>query len=304
MYDVRRLRLLRELAARGTVTAVAEALAYTPSAVSQGLAQLERDTGVALLERVGRRVRLTEAGRRLAGHADAVIVRLEAAEADLAGLAGEAAGPLRVACFQTAAVTLVVPALMALEREHPGIEGEIADREAEVSLPELRLGDPDLVVAEEYEHAPRRLDAALERQELGRDQLLIALPEGHPAAAEERVDLRALAEEPWVTAREDSAFAAMLIRSCRTLGGFEPEIRHRTNDLRLLSELVARLGAVSLVPSIGREWMVPGVALRPPAGPSLDRRIVMVQRRGADARPVVSALKSALIARARELGLS
>jgi DNA-binding transcriptional LysR family regulator len=304
MYDVRRLRLLRELAARGTVTAVAEALAYTPSAVSQGLAQLERDTGVALLERAGRGVRLTEAGRRLAGHADAVIMRLEAAEADLTGLAGEATGPLRVACFQTAAVTLVVPALVALEREHPGIEGEIADREAEVSLPELRLGDHDLVVVEEYEHAPRRLDAALEREELGRDQLLIALPEGHPAAGEEHVQLRALAAEPWVTAREDSAFAAMLVRSCRTLGGFEPEIRHRTNDLRLLSELVARLGAVSLVPSLGRAWMVPGVALRPPAGPSLDRRIVMVQRRGADARPAVSALRSALVARAHELALS
>jgi DNA-binding transcriptional LysR family regulator len=304
MYDVRRLRLLRELAARGTVTAVAKALAYTPSAVSQGLAQLERDTGVVLLERVGRGVRLTEAGRRLAEHADAIIVRLEAAEADLAGLAGEAAGPLRVACFQTAAVTLVVPALVALEREHPGIEGAIADREAEVSLPELRLGDHDLVVVEEYEHAPRRIDAGLERIELGRDQLLIAVPEGHSAAADERVDLRELAAERWVTAREGSAFAAMLIRSCRTLGGFEPEIRHRTNDLRLLSELVARLGAVSLVPSLGRAWMVPGVALRPPAGPSLDRRIVMVQRHGADARPAVSALRSALVARAQELALS
>jgi DNA-binding transcriptional LysR family regulator len=304
MYDVRRLRLLRELAARGTVTAVAKALAYTPSAVSQGLAQLERDTGVTLLERVGRGVRLTEAGRRLAEHADAIIVRLEAAEADLAGLAGEAAGPLRVACFQTAAVTLVVPALVALEREHPGVEGEIADREAEVSLPELRLGDHDVVVVEEYEHAPRRLDAALERQELGRDQLLVAVPEDHPAAARERVDLRELAAEPWVTAREDTAFAAMLVRSCRLLGGFEPAIRHRTNDLRLLSELVARLGAVSLVPSLGRDWMVPGVVLRPIDGPPLYRRIVMVERGGTQVRPAIAALQGALAARAVELGLS
>src|SRR5215218_4584649 len=102
MLDLRRLRLLRELRERGTIAAVADALAYTPSAVSQQLAQLERDAGVPLLERAGRGVRLTEAGRRLAAHADAIMARMEAAEADLAGLAGHAAGRLRVACFQTA----------------------------------------------------------------------------------------------------------------------------------------------------------------------------------------------------------
>jgi DNA-binding transcriptional LysR family regulator len=303
VYDVRRLRLLRELAARGTVTAVADALAYTPSAVSQGLAHLERDTGMVLLERVGRGVRLTEAGRRLAEHADAVIGRLEAAEADLAGLAGETGGPLRVACFQTAAVTLVVPALVALEAEHPGLVGEIADREAEVSLPALRLGDHDVVVVEEYEHAPRRLDAALERSELGRDRILVAVPQAHPAAERDAVALSELAGEPWVTAREDSAFGAMLVRACRSLGGFEPVIRHRTNDLRLLSELVARLGAVSLVPSLGRDWMVPGVVLRPIAGPPLDRRIVAVERTTTRDRPAIGALREALAARAVVLGL-
>jgi DNA-binding transcriptional LysR family regulator len=303
VLDVRRLRLLRELAARGTVTAVAEALAYTPSAVSQQLAQLERDAGADLLERAGRGVRLTEAGRRLAAHADAVLARLEAAEADLAELTGDVAGPLRVACFQTAAVALVLPALAALQEEHPSVRGELSDREAEESLPGLRLGDHDVVVAEEYEHAPRRLDAALERTELGRDRMLVALPEAHPAAAREAVRLAELASARWVTAREDSAFAAMLVRSCRSLGGFEPEIHHRTNDLRLLAELVTRLGAVSLVPSLGRPWMGPGVALRPLAGPALDRRIVAVLRRGTGARPAVGALLAALAARAGELGL-
>jgi DNA-binding transcriptional LysR family regulator len=304
MYDVRRLRLLRELAVRGTLTAVAEAVAYTPSAVSQQLAQLERDAGVELLERAGRGVRLTEAGRRLAVHADAVIARLEAAEADIAGLAGTAAGPLRVACFQTAAVALVVPALLVLEREHGGVLGEVSDSEAEASLPALRLGDHDLVVAEEYEHAPRRLDAALERTELGRDAMLVALPADHPAAAQERVGLGELAGEAWVAARADSAVAAMLVRACRSRGGFEPQIRHRTNDLRLLSELVGRLGAVSLVPSLGRAWMEPGVALRPLSGPPLDRRIGTVERRASSARPALRALKRALAEQAVALGLA
>jgi DNA-binding transcriptional LysR family regulator len=304
MYDVRRLRLLRELAARGTVTAVADALAYTPSAVSQQLAQLERDAGVPLLERAGRGVRLTEAGRRLAGHADAIMARMEAAEADLAGLSGRAAGRLRVACFQTAAAALVLPALMSLQAQHPAIQPELLDVEAEESLPGLRLGEYDLVVAEEYDHAPRRRDPALERAELGLDHMLVALPGSHPLAGQERVPLGELAGELWVTARDDTLFAAMVARACRAAGGFEPDIRHRSNDLRLLFELVAREQAVALIPALGKGWVIPGVVVRPPAGPPLDRRIFTAVRRGTGARPTIRALQQALAARAQELGLA
>src|SRR3954452_2619057 len=148
MLDVRRLRLLRELAARRTVTAVAEALSYTPSAVSQQLAALERDAGVQLLERVGRGVQLTDAGRRLVVHADAVIAQLEAAEADLARVSGRVAGRVRLASFQTAAHALVIPALEPLEQRHPDLQCEIVQAEAEDALPGLRLGDVDMVLAE------------------------------------------------------------------------------------------------------------------------------------------------------------
>src|SRR3954466_860948 len=151
MLDVRRLRLLRELAARGTVTAVAQSLAYTPSAVSQQLAALERDAGVPLLERAGRGVRLTEAGRRLAAHADAIMARMEAAEADLAGLSGRATGRLRVACCQTAAGGRLLPPRATLRRRHPDVRPELEDVEAEEALPGLRLGEFDVVVAEEYD---------------------------------------------------------------------------------------------------------------------------------------------------------
>jgi DNA-binding transcriptional LysR family regulator len=145
MLDVRRLRLLRELAARGTLTAVADALAYTPSAVSQQLAALERDAGVALLERVGRGVRLTDAGRRLVDHADAVIARLEEAEADLAA-AAEAGGRVQLAAFQTAVSGLVLPAMARLPA---GVQVLLLEGNAEIVLPTLRLGDLDMVVAEE-----------------------------------------------------------------------------------------------------------------------------------------------------------
>src|SRR4051812_49851383 len=120
MLDVRRLRLLRELAARRTVTAVAEALSYTPSAVSQQLAALERDAGVPLLERVGRGVQLTDAGRRLVVHADAVIARLEAAEADLERVSGRVSGRGGGGAFPTGAPAVLVPAPGPLGRRPPG----------------------------------------------------------------------------------------------------------------------------------------------------------------------------------------
>jgi DNA-binding transcriptional LysR family regulator len=314
MYDVRRLRLLRELAARRTVTAVAEALAYTPSAVSQQLAALERDAGVPLLERAGRGVRLTEAGRRLAAHADAIMARMEAAEADLAGLAGAALGRLRVAGFQTAAGALVLPALEQLEALHPGLVVELVDIEAEEALPGLRLGEYDLVVAEEYEHAPRRRDVAFERTELCRDRMLVALPDGHALArapgdrdglaAAARVRLSDLAGELWVTSREDTLFAAMFARACRAVGGFEPVVRHRTNDLRLLFELVAAGRGVALAPGLGRDWVVPGVTLVGLDGPPLERRIFTAVRSGTSTHPTVRALQDALGARAREIGVA
>ena len=156
MLDVRRLRLLRELHARGTVTAVAEALAYTPSAVSQQLATLEREAGVPLVERHGRRLRLTDAAAGLVEHVDVVLARLDLAEAELAAAAGgEVGGRVRVAAFQTAASGLVLPLLGTLPAEHPKLRLELIEMEAEESLDLLARGEVDIVVAEEYDYAPR-----------------------------------------------------------------------------------------------------------------------------------------------------
>src|ERR1700759_3606475 len=134
MLDLRRLRLLRELAARGTIGAVAEALSYSPSAVSQQLAQLEREAGVPLLERVGRNVRLTGAAQTLGGHTDALLARLEAAEADLQAAAEQITGTLRVAAIQSAGLYLLAPALRRLGAEHPALRVEMSDLEPEAEL--------------------------------------------------------------------------------------------------------------------------------------------------------------------------
>jgi DNA-binding transcriptional LysR family regulator len=303
MLEVRRLRLLRELAARGTVTAVADALSYTPSAVSQQLAQLERDAGVQLLERVGRGVRLTDSGRLLVSHADAVLARLEAAEADLAGVAGRVAGRLRVAAFQTGAHALGAPALAGLARRHPELRGQLVQADAEVSLPALRLGDVDVVLAEEYDHAPRPRDPALERIEICRDPLVFAVPTSHPLASRDTIAFADLAGEQWVGGESGTNYAVMLERACRSLGGFEPDVVHEIDDVRLMLRLVADNGAVALVPELGQPALVPEVVVRPPATGPIDRSIFVAFRRGTGDRPSVRAFAAALVARAEELGL-
>jgi DNA-binding transcriptional LysR family regulator len=303
MLEVRRLRLLRELAARRTVTAVAEALSYTPSAVSQQLAALERDAGVQLLERVGRGVQLTEAGRRLVVHADAVIARLEAAEADLARGSGTVSGRVRVASFQTAAHALVIPALGPLEERYPELQCEVIQAEAEWALPALRLGDVDLVLAEEYDHAPRSRDPALEHVDLCRDALLFAVPEGHRCASQETISFADLLGEQWAGGEIGTAWNDMIWRACRSIGGYEPDIRHHVDDVRLILGLVAARRAVGLVPALGWGNEVEGVVWRPPTETPLERRIFTAVRHGTGDRPAHRAVREALAEQAAALGL-
>src|SRR4051794_10097926 len=251
MLDLRRLRLLRELAHRETIGAVAEALSYSPSAVSQQLAQLEKEAGVKLLERAGRNVRLTAAAQTLVTHADALLARVEEAEADLAATAGQVTGTVRIATFQSAGLFLLAPALERLSLLHPALRAEVEDAESETTLPSLALGALDLVLGDEYPFVPRRPDPRLDVEELLREQFRIVLPADHPLArAGGPVALAALRDEPWAAGKEHGDYAELTIRACRTWGGFEPEIRHRSNDLMILLALVAAGQAVTLLPDL------------------------------------------------------
>ena len=306
MLDVRRLRLLRELHERGTVTAVAEALAYTPSAVSQQLATLEREAGVPLMERQGRRLRLTDAGRGLVEHADAVIARLELAESELVAAAGdEVAGRVRVAAFQTAASGLVLPLLGSLPAQYPRLRIELLEMEAEEGLELLRRGEVDLVLAEEYDYAPRPRDPSRVVRAVCRDPLVVLLPAAHPLAAAdpETFALTALAGEVWAAPRAGTAFTDSMVRACRALGGFEPDARHRSNDLAVLEQLVAAGAAVALLPSLGRPGRMPGVVVRRVAEAPLERSIFLAMRRGSAGRAALAAVAEALRAQARAIGL-
>ena len=176
MLDPRRLVVLREFVAQGTIARAADALSFTPSAVSQQLSQLQRESGVALFRRAGRRLELTDAGRTLAARADELLARLEEVEAELARAAGDMRGTVRVAAFQTAARALVLPAIDRLTGTHPGLRIELVELEAEESLPLAARGAVELAIAEEYEHAPRPHVAGLERAYLEPDEMVLALP--------------------------------------------------------------------------------------------------------------------------------
>src|SRR5215210_578703 len=182
--DVRRMRVLREAAERGTIAAAARALAFTPSAVSQQLAALEREAGVALLDRHGGRVRLTEAGRRLVARTEAILIALEAARAELSAAAADVTGDVHVAAFPSAERALLAPAVAALQARHPDVRVRTTELEPEASLPALRLGDVDLIVSHQDVAQPAPPDARLERVDLLEDPLRVVLPAGHLADAE------------------------------------------------------------------------------------------------------------------------
>jgi len=296
MLELRRLRLLRELSGRGTIAAVADALQFTPSAVSQQLAILEREVGVPLLERAGRGVRLTDAALVLVEHADALLERAALAEADLAAAAGTVTGRGRIAAFQSVSLRLAAPAMEALARDAPRLRCELLEAEPEQALPALSLGDVDLVLGDEWQHQPWRLPAGLERHELLRDPVNLVLPARHPAARRHKdaVPLAELAGEAWTTGHVGMAWEELTQRTCRQHGGFDPDIRHRTNDAIVSLALVARGLAVTLLPDLALPGRLPGIALRRIAEAPLERAIFAVTRSSDAARPSTRALLAAI----------
>lgn len=201
MLELRRLRLLRELHQRGTIAAVADALRFTPSAVSQQLAMLEREAGVPLLERAGRGVRLTDPALVLVEHAEALLKRAALAEADLAASAGTVAGRARIAGFRSVAERLALPAIKALARDAPRLRCELVEAEPEHALPALARGDVDLVLGDEWHHQPWRPPPDVQRENLLTDPVHIVMPAGHPAARghPHTVPLTELADDTWTT---------------------------------------------------------------------------------------------------------
>ena len=287
MLDLRRLRLLRELARRGTITAVAQALSYSPSAVSQQLAALEKETGVRLLQAAGRRVRLTPQADLLVAHTQVLLEEMERAEADLAQSLNQTAGTLRVAAFQTAVLALVPHALSQLTRQHPELRVEVTELDPELALPGLAVGEFDVVLGEEYPGFPLPRPRETERHDLLTDELCLITP----ARWSER-SLPSLASRPFVLEPAGTTARQWATAACRQ-AGFEPDARYTTTDLQIHLRLVESGLAAALLPDLSGAGNRHDVTAHRLAGrPS--RQIFTTVRRGAARHPNIQAFTTAL----------
>jgi DNA-binding transcriptional LysR family regulator len=305
VLDVHRLRLLCELDRRGTLAAVARALSYSPSAVSQQLSQLEAEAGVTLLEPAGRGVRLTAQARILVGHAEAVLERLEEAEAELRTSLTEVRGTLRVASFQSVLLALAPAVLSRLAERHPGLRVEITHQEAGPAFAGLLAHEFDIVLGEDYPGLPRPPVAGARTQPLARDELFLAIPAQGPHAraepAAEPARLADLADVPWILDPAGTAPGQWARNTCRA-AGFEPDVRYSGSDLLLQVHLAETGHAASVVPGLLLSAIPPPAARirRLPGGPR--RTLTTGVRSGAARHPAVRAFRAALREAVRATG--
>ena len=293
MLDMRRMRVLREVASRGSIAAAANALSFTPSAVSQQIATLEREAGVALVERGPRSIRLTEAGRALVEHTDALLARLQTAEAEIQAIAGLRRGTLRVASFPTAYATILPPAITEFRRRYPGVELTLTEADPLVAFTRLKAGELELALVYEYDFVPLPSDDALELVHLLDDPINVVLPRDHPAARKAAVRLDDLAGESWITSTARSSCHAFVARACNA-AGFEPDVTMESDDHGVWQGLVAAGVGVALASELSLSTLHPGVVVRPVAPTPLGRRIFAAHRVGTAGSPGIAAMLSIL----------
>jgi DNA-binding transcriptional LysR family regulator len=300
MLDLRRLRLLSELSRRRTIAEVARVVGYTPSAVSQSLAKLEREAGVTLLERDGRRVRLTPAARALAACADRVLEELDAAEAELAAEQQTVRGEIVIGTFPSAGAAVVIPAVVDLAGRYPDLRCTVREHEPEDGIPLLRSGGLDVLVTESYEGDDAVAIGGLDLHPLLTEPLLLVLPRADSAG--EEVPLETLSDAPWVAGLAGTGFATALEQACRS-AGFSPRIVHRADEALLIETLVGSGIGIALLPALacsGSENVRYAQAIPPPPR----RQVFALVRRGAARRPALAATLEALVARAGMHGQS
>jgi DNA-binding transcriptional LysR family regulator len=289
MLDVRRMKVLREVAARGSFSAAAEALSFTQSAISQHVAALERETGTKLVERSPRGVRPTEAGRALVAHADAILARIEAAEEELAAIKGLRGGRLRLACFQSAGATLVPRAVAEFHARHPDVDLGMIEAEPEDAREPLRSGEIDLALVYDFDSLPGMLDDELELTHLIDDPYDVVVPQSHRLAKRRGVKLADFADEPWVASTSISGCRRITERVCQE-AGFEPRIAFEADETLAAQSLVAAGVGVSLLPRLALTTVHPGVVARSLGRRAPVRRIWIARQKGAFHSPASEAM--------------
>ncbi|WP_284982524.1 LysR substrate-binding domain-containing protein [Arthrobacter sp. efr-133-TYG-118] len=290
-FDLHRLRLLRELAHRGTISAVAAAMSYSHSSVSQQLKVLESEVGVSLLEPDGRRVRLTPEADILVQHVESILEQLDQADADLAGAAGEIAGTFRIATFQTVIVALMPNLLTILRDNHPRLNLELVQADPGPALSRLQVGEFDLVFAELFAGQPPARSTAVKQTVLHRDTMRLAVPPaGLPLSDAQRVE--DLADAVWVMEPAGSPAREWADRICGA-AGFMPKVRFESPDMVVHERLVRGGHAVGFLPDLLWVETLPTVGLHTlPDGGYKD--IIGSVRAGTSHHPAVTAAMDAL----------
>ncbi len=252
------MRVLREVAAQGSFSAAAETLSFTQSAVSQQVAALEREAGTTLLERGPKGVRLTDAGRALVGHADAILARLDDAEEELAALAGLRGGRLRLATFQSGGATVVPRAIKEFHDRHPAVELSMIEAEPSEACQWLRSGEIDMAMVYDFERIPGSLDETIELTHLIDDIYDLVVSRDNPLARRARIRLADLGEEPWICSTNRNGCRQITDRACSD-AGFAPKIAFEVDETMASLALVAADVGITMYPRLALTPLHPGV---------------------------------------------
>lgn len=272
MLDLKRLKILREVAQQRSFSAAGEALFLSQSAVSQQVATLEREVGMQLLDRTREGPKLTDAGLVLVGHAEAAIARLEEAERELAAIAGLEGGELRLASFPSASATVLTEAVSLFHRRHPKVRLSVADAEPEQSLPRLRAGELDLALTFDYPSVPHESERDLERILVLTESMHLALPKRHPLAEHQIVPLDRLADEDWLCGSRPSTCGEVVMQACRD-AGFEPHVGFESDDYNVMQGFIAAGLGVTLLPDLVLPTLRSDLVVRQTDPPAPERRV-------------------------------
>ena len=293
MLNVNRLRILIEVASRGSFSAAAESLSYTQASVSQQIAALEQETGATLLERLPRGVRLTPAGQVLLEYAEGIIARLHAAEAEMAAIAGLRGGQLRMASFPTAGATMMPLAIAIFRAQHPEVELTLSEGEPEDIALRLNAGEFDIALLFEFEGTSESLGPEIERTELFEDPMFLAVPADHALARRRTLRLENLRAEAWIQTSAASACARHVVRSCHA-AGFEPIVSFESDDYATVQGLVAAGVGVALIPKLALSGSREDIAIRALSPRNPVRRVIVATPAGTRLTAAATAMRQGI----------
>ncbi|WP_327269470.1 LysR family transcriptional regulator [Streptomyces sp. NBC_01218] len=302
MLDLARLRALHAVSVHGSVAGAASALGYTPSAISQQITKLERETRTTLLERRGRGIALTEEAIHLAATAQELLTIMERAQTTLEERRGRPTGTLSIGAFASAARGLLPGVLSGLDRDHPTLDARLTEVDPHLSVDLVAKGVIDLAVAHDWDIAPLPAPEGLDQAVIGDDRCDLLVPRGHPLAGRTAVLREELARERWICQPPGTVCHDWLLRTLRA-AGYEPDIRHRAEENHTQLALVSAGLGVAMIPRLGCGPLPEGVvAVR--LDPVPVRRLYALWRTGAARRPAITAAVAALLAHGRAIGLT